>query len=519
MACSTAATCGATACDATTAACQYADNTTVCTGTNDVCDGNGLCCGLANGGSISVDSATGDDTTPCCGTGKNGPCQTITRAMQLIDAVGVQHVTINATVDGGGGDWNASEAQYPIELGWGVELSAPGVFFYDPVDLADLNQMAAIFEVKQQYSSNDTVGTVSIVGTASSPIGVGMSSDNSSQTEDDAAINVDNGAKLYIANATVNSSTTTDSEYAIRIYSAGAVVFGQDESANILGTVQIGNSLGQAATDGRTGIYCLPDTNKQLGCTITDATYDGGESSVTIQGQESVDINAPDYSTITLTSNPIIGVPPSAIGFGECPVSPKGDGQQGYGALYVSGPSTVTLKNGTIQCTYGMGVVVETSAYGSTGNPSVTFDKMVFQNTDMAIYANAGTVTVTNSMLRYNYYGVQQSDDGNGNSGGIDLSGGGNRVVCSSNAESSQSSSTPGVDVYNNSTAKLKADNVVWDTSGPDYFDCDSTLTTCTCNLKACTVNAGSDGMDAVEDSTNLGGISTTGNTQLDGGC
>jgi hypothetical protein len=50
--------------------------------------------------------------------------------MALIDAAQAQNVTINATVNGVGGDWAAKET-YPIVLGWGVELSAPWVFFLD----------------------------------------------------------------------------------------------------------------------------------------------------------------------------------------------------------------------------------------------------------------------------------------------------------------------------------------------------------------------------------------------------
>jgi hypothetical protein len=59
----------------------------------------------------------------------------------------------------------------------------------------------------------------------------------------------------------------------------------------------------------------------------------------------------------------------------------------------------------------------------------------------------------------------------------------------------------------------MKADNVAWDTAGPDYFQCNNTFTVCTCQLTSCTVAAGANGMDAIEDSTNLGGISTTNNT------
>src|SRR5262249_29259604 len=71
------------------------------------CDpGTSTCCsGLGNGSPLAVDSVTGNDSTACCGLGGNTPCQTLSHAMTLIDAAQAQNVMLNATVDGGGGDW------------------------------------------------------------------------------------------------------------------------------------------------------------------------------------------------------------------------------------------------------------------------------------------------------------------------------------------------------------------------------------------------------------------------------
>src|SRR5262249_49806241 len=85
---------------------------------------------LGNGGTVNVDGVTGNDV-PFCGIGANRACQTLTFAMRLIDAAQARDVTIHATVNGGGGDWTSKET-YPVTLGWGVELNAPGVFFLDP---------------------------------------------------------------------------------------------------------------------------------------------------------------------------------------------------------------------------------------------------------------------------------------------------------------------------------------------------------------------------------------------------
>jgi hypothetical protein len=50
-------------------------------------------------------------------------------------------------------------------------------------------------------------------------------------------------------------------------------------------------------------------------------------------------------------------------------------------------------------------------------------------------------------------------------------------------------------------------------------LQCDTAFASCSCNIAVCSTTAGSDDMDAVEDSTNLGGITATGNTQSATAC
>jgi hypothetical protein len=468
------------------------------------CD-NSACCSLTKFGSMSVDGLLGSDTAGCCGIGTNTPCQTITKAMVLIDKAKVSSITITATIDGGGGDWNPDAGEkYPIVLGWGVELVAPGVFF---LDAAHAN--AAILDVSF-YSTKDTVGYASVVGTVASPVGVGMNAANNTQTSDTSAIAVEAGNTLYLANASVNGSQNNPGQIQAILVQAGAtLVLAQDQSSAVTGTVNVGNALGNVATDGYEGIVCGTD-NVSLGCTIKDAPL-LGQSALVMQGQDQFDIDAEDFANISLTANPVIGVPPSALGFLKCPR--KNDATGNHVGIQVNGAVTFTFKNGTVQCIGGTAFQLQ-----ANGNhkPTLTLDSTTIQNTDLAILASAGTATVTNSTLRHNFVGVQQDTDGI-NNGVIDLSGGGNTVVCSSKVERSQGIVHPGVDVFNSSTVNLKADNVTWDTTGPDYFQCDSTLSTCSCNLASCTTTAGSDDMDAVE--VGDAGISTTGNAKLDGGC
>ncbi len=432
--------------------------------------------------------------------------------MSAIELARAKNVTIRATVGGGGGDWAALNEVYPIVLGWGVELNAPGVFFLDPHVPGGLGGQPhiAIFDV-DFYSANDTLGYASVVGTATSQIGIGMNGANTRQLWDTSALSVEANNTLYLANASVNGSFANYpySFVALLVRAGATLIVGQDESSRVTGTVNIGNALGQPATNGSNGIYCGNyGTTSLVGCAIKDAPL-VDQSALVVQGQALLDIDAEDFSNISLTARPVVGVPPSAAGFGRCPT--KIDGSSGNAAVLLNGLATMDFENGTVQCLGGTGFRLVTSPLGN-GNPSLTLRSTTIQNTDLGIYASAGTATMADSTLIHNFNGVQQDSDGV-NVGTIDLSGGGNTVICSSNQESSLDAGTPGIDVYNTSTENLKADHVAWDTSGPDYFSCNSTLTTCTCNLTACSVGSASDGMDAVESTESFGGISTTHNS------
>ncbi len=467
---------------------------------------NATCCTLADNGTVNVDSVSGNDDAGCCGVGTNAPCQTLTRAMALIDAARATSVTIAATVDGGGGDWLPAGEVYPIVLGWGVELSAPSVYFFDG---AGTN--LEIFDVNF-YSPGDSTGYASVIGTASSPIGIGMNSSTTIQTNDKSAIAIEANNTLYIANAVVNASYTSATSYfAINVQAGSRLWLGEDRSGAHTGTVQIGNTLGTLSTKGAQGIYCSGSATSPA--TIQDAILTD-QSSVVIQGQF-VDIETVDYCDITLTSNPIFGAPPTGRGVGTCGPPINDD----YG-VHIAGPGTVALSNATIQCINNEAVLLVGDQPDSSP-PSISMDNCLVQNAAQGLLVSAGSASITDSTFQYNFIGVEQTEDVLGNSGSIDLSFGGNSVICSSNAQGG--ATTPGIDVYNTTTAALNAGNVAWDTPGPDYFTCDAAFASCTCNLASCVTTPGSDGMDAVEDATNLGGVITTGNTLsaqfLDAGC
>jgi hypothetical protein len=555
------APCGATGCDALTGACTYPDAGTACgsvaetctAGTQQnpsICDGSGNCndspgtttctpyvcganaclssctdstscgggdfCDVANAtccsglftlGTIAVDSAKGSDATACCGIGGNGPCQTIHQAMKIIDSVQGQNMTIAATVNGTGGDWAPANEVYPIVLGWGVDLSAPGVFF------TDVNGDPEIFDIKG-YSPNDTVGYASLTGSAIglNQVSIGMDS-LGSQSSDASAIEVEAGNTLFIANAIVNGSAKNKTA-AITVNAGGALALAEDQSGVVTGTVTIGNSKASAATDGYNGLVCLSANG--LGCTISDVTPEGVATSVVIEGQEGVDIDAEDNAIVALSSSPVIGLAPSAAGFKTCPAKPDSSSAQSE-AILLNGSAQMTFSNGTVQCISGGGFVLQ-AADNLKSVPTLSLVGSTIQNTEVALLATAGSATIKNSTIQYNYNGVQQGTD-EMNIATIDLSGGGvgtNTVVCSNSAESVHGmggpAGTPGVSVLNTTSNGLDADNVEWDTdnaaspppSDPDLFNCNAALTTCTCEDAdmSCTSAGGVDGMDAVYVST-----------------
>ena len=478
-------------------------------GTGDFCDVADATCCDALGLTVAVDSVNGSDSTPCCGGAKTGACQTIGHAMKLIDSAQAQNITIVATVKGAGGDWAPKGEAYPIVLGWGVELSAPGVYFDDSANPAN-NEL---FDVNF-YSANDMVGYASIAGSAASQAWIGMDT-LGDQATDLSVIQVEASNTLYIANASVNGSAN-QATTALTVAAGGTLMLGQDQAAGVMGTVTIGNPNNAAATDGYNGIVCT--TANSQGCTISDATL-VGSSSLIIEGQEGIDIDAEDFASISLTSAPVIGVAPKG-GFDSCPGKPDVSSLIYPEAILLNGDVTMTFENGTVQCISGAGFWLQASG---SDLPTLTLQGTTIQNTELAVYASAGTATISGTTIQYNYNGVEQDTDGT-NVSTIDLNGGvanGNTVICSASAESvygpGGSDDIPAVSVLNTTTQTIDASNVTWDTKSPDEFTCNAALDTCTCEVTTCTNAGGVDGMNAVYEST--GTVTTTGNGLSNANC
>jgi hypothetical protein len=428
--------------------------------------------------------------------------------MQLIDSAQAVGVAIYTTVDGGNGDWDPPNEVWPIRLGYGAALYGTGVYFYDPATTPSGPANTAVIDVTF-YSANDVTGGASLQGIGFfaadwSYLHVGMSSDGTKQTTDTSAILVENGTTLLAQGVMVNGSITNATNQQAILLTGGATL--------TAGGLVVGNYLGKTATNGGRGIVCP-------GCTINDRLA-SGTSALVIAGQELIDLDLEDSANVNSRNGLVVGgqlySSVGRTGFGACAIKLDATSARGATeAVRINGNATVSIKFLTAQCIGSAAVRITAN---DAGTPNVTLDRADIENTDVGIYASAGTVTVTNSLIRYNHIGVQQASDGT-NNGSIDLSGGGNTVVCSNSSESCQDGGTipPGVDVLNASTAQLNASNVFWDTATPDYFTCDATLTSCSCNHSSCSTAPGSNDMDAV---TLDAGITLLDGLQVsDGGC
>jgi hypothetical protein len=523
--------CGATACDATSGACTYPPNSTSCgattcsnstlttndcngTGTcvsngvdcpdnflcnaggtacdttctdntacamGDFCDvGNQSCCSLANNGALSVDETTGNDSTACCGIGTNGACQTLTKAMALIDGAQVTGVTITATVNGEGGNWSTQNETYPVSLGWGVTLSAPGVYFGN-------SAYPEIFDIVLQ--TGEAAGNMVTIegsgGLVPSPVVLG--SDNLGN------IAYNTSSITVEANETLNVSYVDVYEplgyFGITVQSSGTLDI--DENA-VGGYLHLGGNLpnGTAITSSLgSGIDCIG--------TVSDANA-AASPSVAGAGQD-LSIYAEMSGSVTLVGNPTFGWPTSggytSAGQG-CTGNPT---PKDYTGVQAEGSATVILKNATVTCMSGSGIYVE-----GTPGPTVTLTNVTIENCAQdGIYTSGGTVTVNSGTIDHNFIGVNMSSNKNTGTPSVTLNDGtltnNTTVICNSNQENGYP--TSGIDVYNNSDGNVAADYVNWDqwsaTNGADLFWCDQFLA-CTCEAASCTNTAGGDDMDLV---------------------
>jgi hypothetical protein len=527
----TSASCGATSCDGT-GACVYpaakTDCGTVCTGStltasecdglgacvadagvpcangfsctdggschttctdNKTCAANGFCdtttgtgcCAIASGSGLKVDNSTGSDSVSCCGIGSAGACQTLTRGMQLVDFANALKagtlVTLNASIGGVGGDW--TKETYPVSLGWGVTLDAPGVYFTDTTV-----GNPEIFDVA--LKPGEAAGNPVIIGGASSKAAnlVVIGTDSSGNlTTDQISILVEAGQTLDILNAQVLEKATLVGGIlckpwcgmAIEVDKTASVNVSSDNSGNS-GTVYLGGTLPNGATPvygGRPGMTKNPSTGIYCNGTISDGP--SGATPSLVSSQESISIDAEDNCSITLNNDPTFGTT-TAGGFNGCGKILDDSAIMANGNL-----ATVTLSGATISCMNFDGIDVTNTNDGPNpavvtiqaddgGNPSV-----IENCENIGIYTTAGSTYVIGSKIQYNFIGIDMEtdnepgpppfttnpdgvwvNDGTGNAPTTNSS-----VICNSGQEGGFGG--VGIDVFNNSTANVNADYVNWD--------------------------------------------------------
>ncbi len=452
---------------------------TDCAGTNtNFCDpSTGSCCRhINNNGALSVDNGNGSDATACCGYGTAGACQTLTEAMRLVDGTNSIRpgslVTVNALVNGAGGDWKTGE-NYPISLDWGVTLVAPGVYFTDP------NGNAEIFDVAL-HAGEDAGNAITIQGGFGAmfqalPIVIGSDSD-ANVTTDATSVVVETGATLdmsyaYVYEGIGNTGIDVQTGATLNIVPGDP---GLDLGAGLPSGAAFTSTFG-------TGILCKG--------TIGDT----GASAVNpfVASSQDVSIDAEDNCAVNLTAS-WFGSGPYASGFTNagagCAAKPDNT------AIWADGVGAViTLNNPNISCMNDYGIKVTNSSNGLlpptvtiTANEalSVPWPK-IHECSKAGVFANAGTVYLEETSIYDNFIGVDMESDANGNSPTIYLNSGTSSVYCNSNQETGGHS--PGMDVYNNSTGALFVDALTWsywfqpngDANAkwwPDTFYCDDAL-------------------------------------------
>ncbi len=499
---------------------------TDCAGTNaNFCDtSTGACCAaMTAGGTLNVDNSGGSDANACCGYGSAGACQTLTHAMQLITAANVlvpgSTITINATISSGQQDWTVET--YPVSLGWGVTLSAQGLYFND------VNGAPEIFDVALQ-NGEPAGNMVTIEGGFFNAMAVGSDS-NANVTTDAVAINVE-------PNETLNASWLNVYEgsgnVGVKVQTGATLVL--DTLCTGGNGLQLGGELpnfnGTPASG--TGIYCQGTIDDSTGC-----AYPG----VTGQGQN-VSIDAEDGCSVNLIEGPTFGWPTNGFytdGQGDgCSFLP---GPEDNNGVIANGNANVSLSNVTVTCMTGSGIESTNSA-SEAATPTVSLSNAFIANCSASgVYVTAGTVTVPSGTIQYNFIGIDMEDDGfdtpsvvlNDTFGDLNTT-----ITCNSNQEVG-GTGNPGIDVYNNSTGSVNADWVNWDfwfqPNGdanslwwPDYYQCDNSFT-CTCEAVDSTSTAqcmnsngaGGDGMNFVmglgSGTTQLGTWSLGLQTQNDG--
>jgi hypothetical protein len=321
--CSSATQCGTTC--ATDSAC-------IPLGFCNVAGGN--CCAGYPGGILEVDGTTGVDQ-PCCGSGP-GPaaCATIAYSVQLAGKSPLAHLTIHVANPPSGSEWIADV--FPIQLSYGVTLSAPGLYF------AASSELPCVFDIAPFGSETSTSAVIQ--GNAMAPVQVGLHSAHSGSAAQNS-IQVDAPMTLYLLNARVANfypilASSWGDEYRAILVNGGATLTLGTDGQGASGGVDVGDPDFDNR-GGEVGILCL-GTDAQHLAVINDT---GSTASPSIWVRNEIySLEAMDFCRVTLSAHPRFGSPMNpqgtcAAGRGIAPGGPS-----------ASGSGQLALSNAVVEC-------------------------------------------------------------------------------------------------------------------------------------------------------------------------
>ena len=333
---------------------------TGCSGATDCWNGfcssaSSRCCSFYSSSTIQVDGTQGVDQA-CCGSAPGaGACATIAYAAALAVDTGDMPMTLAVANPPNGKDWIAD--QYPITLGQGLVLSAPGLFFSAVGLDAGPWELLLVFNEASVINPLPTV----VEGSASAPIHLGFDSQGNQTPSSDPApgqfenhsdvIDVDH-AVLNLLHAEIRSIRT-----GIRV--GGEPAAGCDAGCPSFqdATLTLGNDgLGQSGTvwinapdgGGEFAILCEAPGGlvSDTGSTVAPSLWAQGPS----QG-----IGVTYGCGLSLTMSPLFGPAPNDAGACESlpnglgilynsfvPAGPKGSRQQRQ--IPVPGPSVDRIR-------------------------------------------------------------------------------------------------------------------------------------------------------------------------------
>jgi hypothetical protein len=416
---------------------------------------------------VNADPLRGADNA-CCGrtsvTGLGGPCLTIRQAMRNVQGSGwTIHVTPDVVQ-------NLSAAEvYPIELSRGVFVNLGGAF-------AAGRPGVPVFVIKDD-STTVTLQS-GTVGVSSARVASGAS----------AGVRVFSGDGGTTPNASLFSLQVESTQDGIQVESGGRASM----SGTSMNLVRIANA----------GVSCQSTLRPDAGAQVSI----------------SASVESARYGLFASTGCSATGsfrVGPNINLTSPCPLPrPIEHG------VWLEGTAVADL---TIQviCSAGDGVSLRTNPLLPVNAPIATVTQsFLARNGCAGIYAETGRVTVRNTTIRSNHFGVYASSTLGGSNpllAPINLNGGGgftrNTILCNQAQTNGLCSvgtfASRGFDVFNNTGFLLDASNTNWGFLPMGRCDCDSTLTTCSCAGAAFGLLSPPDGL-AILNAPLLAGSPTT---------